>query len=300
MKGILTFIFFCTVLSGWALPYYPGQAVLHLVTPSVATDTPDIPDTVIVTDTPSQRHQVRPVVPPAGGKHRPKPSDSLLRMKDSASTSRETPKAVYLESSIPPGEAYDTVLSIPFSLKTACQNRRNELAWDLGALDSLKKPRRLYLHYRPFVLRDSSWAADSLRSLDSSVVREKQHLWVVSGGVYVLSYFDKKNKVLYRSDELEVPLCAAYAIPEVFNLNNTPVLKPEEVNNIEKVDLTIFSSNGEEVFSTADPQISWDGRNKNSGLKCEPGNYFYNCDVWEKKGSRVVKRNITGVIELVY
>ena len=261
-------------------------------------DTPEFPDTVVVTDTPKQKNRVIPALPPHGTKVNPRTGDSTRNIKDSADSTFEAAPKIYTESAIPPRDAFDTVLIIPFNIKTSCYELRNELTWDMEAIDSnLKQPSKLFLHYRPFV-KDSSAMVDSLRTIDSNTVHSKGVLWVVSGGTYTLSYFDKKQRILFKSEELEVSGCAAYEIPEVFDVGESDLLKPTQLINVEKVDMSIFSSSGEEVFTTTDPGINWDGRNKNTGLKCDPGNYFFNCDIYEKKGNRIVKKNITGVIEL--
>src|SRR5690606_38513480 len=95
-------------------------------------------------------------------------------------------------------------------------------------------------------------------------------------------------------------LCARYQLPDRFVYGSVKLFTPTYNQNIEKVEMVIFNSLGEEVFFTTNPEIRWDARNANTGNQCAPGSYFYNCEVYERTSQGVIKRNMTGIIELVY
>jgi gliding motility-associated-like protein len=44
--------------------------------------------------------------------------------------------------------------------------------------------------------------------------------------------------------------------------------------------MKIFDRWGKEVYVTSDPEINWDGRDKNTHLPCSDGVYYYVCEVY--------------------
>jgi gliding motility-associated-like protein len=68
---------------------------------------------------------------------------------------------------------------------------------------------------------------------------------------------------------------------------------------VEKIDLQIFNRWGVVVFKTTDPDINWDGKDKNSKRDCADGVYYYVCDVFEKRLSGLQKRTLSGTIQIL-
>jgi hypothetical protein len=46
--------------------------------------------------------------------------------------------------------------------------------------------------------------------------------------------------------------------------------------------MTILDRWGKVVYTTNDPNINWDGRDKNTHQRCSDGVYYYICEVYEK------------------
>ncbi len=83
--------------------------------------------------------------------------------------------------------------------------------------------------------------------------------------------------------------CPVYALPNVFSPNGdsfNDLLIPMDGQssnpkaNVDRIDLAIFNRWGKVMFTTTDPAIKWDGKNKNNNQDCEEGVYYYVCDVF--------------------
>lgn len=105
--------------------------------------------------------------------------------------------------------------------------------------------------------------------------------------------------------------CPRYRLPNVFtpngdNINDFFVPFPG-YTSVERVEMQIFNRWGIMVFETVDPEIRWDGRDKNSNSLCPEGVYFYRCNVYEIVGSpespeetTIERRLITNAVHLLY
>lgn len=87
--------------------------------------------------------------------------------------------------------------------------------------------------------------------------------------------------------------CPFYCLPNVFTPNGdgrNDLFVPMDCNGggainpystIDHVNMTIFNRWGKVMFTTNDPMIKWDGRNRNNNQICSDGVYFYVCEVYE-------------------
>jgi hypothetical protein len=53
------------------------------------------------------------------------------------------------------------------------------------------------------------------------------------------------------------------------------------------------------MFETTDPDVKWDGKNKDSKMKCPDGTYFYLCTVNEIRVQGITPRVLKGFIQLI-
>ncbi len=68
---------------------------------------------------------------------------------------------------------------------------------------------------------------------------------------------------------------------------------------VESIELKITNRWGEIVFETTDPFIYWDGKDKDSGVLCADGVYFYSIVVNEIKLEGLVPRAFQGNIQII-
>jgi gliding motility-associated-like protein len=94
--------------------------------------------------------------------------------------------------------------------------------------------------------------------------------------------------------------CPKYELPNTFSPNADGIndlFHPYPFAFIASVDIHIFNRWGTELFSTNDPEINWNGTDKN-GLKMTDGVYFYAGEVVEIRLDGNVSRQIKGTIQL--
>ena len=63
--------------------------------------------------------------------------------------------------------------------------------------------------------------------------------------------------------------------------------------------MKIFNRWGRIMFETNDPNINWDGKNKNNNSDCAAGVYFFVCDVYEIRLTGFTKRTLTGSVTIL-
>jgi len=95
--------------------------------------------------------------------------------------------------------------------------------------------------------------------------------------------------------------CPTYELPNVFTPNgdnNNDFFIPFPYRQVESIDLKIYDRWGVLVFETTDPDIMWDGRDRNSGKLCTDGVYYYTCRVNEIRLQGIVPRQLKGFVHL--
>ena len=101
---------------------------------------------------------------------------------------------------------------------------------------------------------------------------------------------------------VDIDSCSLYVLPNVFTPNgdgSNDNFIPFPYHFVDKINLKIFNRWGKIVFTTENPDINWDGKDKNNGMKCSDGVYFYICDVYEIRLTGIIKRTIHGYIHLL-
>jgi gliding motility-associated-like protein len=118
--------------------------------------------------------------------------------------------------------------------------------------------------------------------------------------VYGIAAVDSFNNV---SDIAEVIIdsCIMYDLPNVFSPGGDGINDTYIAWNmggfIQQVNMNIFNRYGQVVFSTTDPDINWDGYNKNGQL-VTTGVYYYICELYEPRLTGTVQRNLKGFIHV--
>lgn len=198
-----------------------------------------------------------------------------------------------------------------------CQNSQDELVqsqlnnainWDINLGDDCSKDiDKFYVYYSP--TRSGTY------TILDSIARNRpfEYLHKPSAQSLVGCYYLKARDVVDRT--LPVPsggnlsaasdtLCAEncpryYDLPNTFTPNGdgkndlfTP-FKHRTIWFIDRIELKIFNRWGQQVFSTTDPMINWDGKHETTGEKLPDGNYQYVLEIYELQSKGVVKREKT-------
>lgn len=103
------------------------------------------------------------------------------------------------------------------------------------------------------------------------------------------------------SVEFCIDNCPIYELPNVFtpdgdNINDLFI--PFPYRYVESIDIKIYDRWGLLMFETTDPDIRWDGTNKDTKQKCTAGVYYYTCTVNEIRVYGIQQRVLTGFVHL--
>ncbi|MDQ3048921.1 MAG: gliding motility-associated C-terminal domain-containing protein [Bacteroidota bacterium] len=97
--------------------------------------------------------------------------------------------------------------------------------------------------------------------------------------------------------------CPEYELPNVFTPNgdnNNEFFTPlPGYRYVKDVDIKIYDRWGLLMFETSDPNVMWDGTNKDSGMMCSNGTYFYVCIVNEIRLQGIIPRTLKGFVQLI-
>jgi gliding motility-associated-like protein len=130
---------------------------------------------------------------------------------------------------------------------------------------------------------------------------------VTIAGCYYLVFTDSAGNQSEPSNQVCVDACPAYELPNIFTPDDDgindiyhPILP---YRDIREIDMIIWNRWGDEVFSTKDPDINWNGRRNNDGEILPDGVYYYRCLVDEftsrDQGNEITKpRVLTGFIHI--
>jgi len=100
---------------------------------------------------------------------------------------------------------------------------------------------------------------------------------------------------------IDIDSCSLYELPNVFTPDGdsyNDFFTPFPYKFVEKINLQVFNRWGKLVFTTEDPNINWNGKNKYTSMDCSEGVYFFICDVYEIRLAGLKKRTINGFVHL--
>lgn len=120
-------------------------------------------------------------------------------------------------------------------------------------------------------------------------------------GCYAVTSLDELGNESGFSNFICVDNCPFYSLPNAFTPNgdgNNDEFIPFPYRFIDRIDIQVFNRWGQLVFSTNDPDINWDGRDK-QGNNLADGVYHYVCLVYEQGLVSVQPTVLKGYIELI-
>lgn len=152
-------------------------------------------------------------------------------------------------------------------------------------------------HYNIYFGSDSA----SMVKITSTLTRDDttyNHVLAESlAGCYAITAVDRVGNESRYSNVFCIDNCPYYVLPNAFTPNGdnaNETFKPfKPYRFVPKIEMKIFNRWGEEVFSTEDPEINWDGKDK-SGKEVSEGVYVYAGFYYEQHQWGLVKKPLSG------
>ena len=96
--------------------------------------------------------------------------------------------------------------------------------------------------------------------------------------------------------------CPEYSLPNVFTPNGdgrNDFFIPFPYRSVESVEFTVFNRWGTVVYENTDPDLGWDGLNKDTGEMVSASVYFYTCKVYTIRLGGIKPLNLAGNITVI-
>lgn len=206
-------------------------------------------------------------------------------------------------SQIACGQPHDYTAPCPpklFALAGNCDDFTNRLAWKTPAYICSDDVIQYNIYHSTHDKGIFNLVSSTFNRNDTTYFKDS--LFKSIAGCYYVTALDSNLNESSPSDTLCVDNCPYYELPNVFtpnddNLNDffTPLPRWKF---IESIDIKIYNRWGNLIFETKDPNIKWNGKNKDSGADCPDGVYYYICTVNEIRLKGTVSKSLNGFVHL--
>jgi len=187
--------------------------------------------------------------------------------------------------------------------KADCDRFTNKLEWSFESLDCSFDVVKYHILFQelgkgPFVLVDSVEGSNALNNFDD----QRSVLVNNLAGCYKIIAIDSFYNKSDSSNGVCVDNCPIYIIPNIITPNGddfNDILVPlKNYRFIESVEITIFNRWGQEVHTSNEIAINWDGTDQRTGNPLSPGVYYYVCDVTYIRLKDNEKRTFSGTVTI--
>jgi gliding motility-associated-like protein len=209
-------------------------------------------------------------------------------------------------------QPYDLTPPCPpiLSIEDNCGEGINTLTWSnvFGCADDIQ----LYnVYYAPVQGQPLALIATVDTAEDTVYVYQDLEEPVSIAGCFAVTALDSLNLWpdgnFYRnesafSDTVCIDNCPVYFLPNVFSPNGddlNDLFIPFKYRYVESIDMKIYNRWGGLVFETQDPDVLWNGLNKDSGEICTDGVYYYVAKVNTIRLSGIVTEVFNGNVQLM-
>lgn len=155
-----------------------------------------------------------------------------------------------------------------------CQPFQNDLVWEFDSSECYEDISHYILYYKLYKDKDFDFLSQERKT---SFLHQSPPSYF---GCYAVSAVNSSGQESGLSSTVcaDNRPCFNYKLPNVFTPNNDGIndyFKALPNQYVENFRISIFSSWGLLVFTSTDPNFTWDGNSKMNGKSCPTGSYFY-------------------------
>ncbi len=145
---------------------------------------------------------------------------------------------------------------------------------------------------------------DSVTGINTkNYVDQRKILSYSLAGCYYVTAIDSYSNQSRPSNYVCVDNCPRYILPNVFTPNG------DEINDlfipfpgyqfIQGIDLKIYNRWGQQIFSSSNPAINWDGTDERTHQRLPDGVYYYSCIVKQIRFEGIIDVPLSGTVTIV-
>lgn len=186
------------------------------------------------------------------------------------------------------------------SLENDCETPLNTLTWTNPAISCGDTDTWYYNIWFTDSLGGTPQLIHTIVGADNTSLTHTDGLSVA--GCYTVTAVDSVGNESAPSNEVCGDNCPEYSLPNVFTPNSDRMndfFVPFPYRGVKEVRMQIFNRWGQLVFSTADPDIGWDGTLNNNGEPVPDGVYFYVCEVFYKRLEGTIPMVLKGNVHVL-
>ncbi len=182
---------------------------------------------------------------------------------------------------------------------TDCE--KNTFTWSLPNDSCFSDVKGYYIYF-------NSTGDGSFAKIDS-ILNNYQNTFVTSNfdylaGCFAVAAFDSTYNQSNLSNFVCIDLneCSPYTLPNIFTPNgdnSNDFFQPFPYDFVNRININIYNRWGVIVFTSENPDIMWDGKDKFSHRDCSEGVYYYICDVYEYRLGGLKLRSLKGSLTLL-
>ena len=188
------------------------------------------------------------------------------------------------------------------SINSNCDANFNSLGWtdpNTSCNDGTDDVVSYVIYYTPVEGQDMTL----LVAVPSSNILNYLHDSLQSiAGCYTIAAVDSFGNQSVFSNVVCADNCPTYELPNVFTPNGDGIndyFVPFPYKYVKDIDLVIYNRWGAIVFTSTDPDINWDGTDKDTKQKCSDGVYYYVCVVNEIRLKGIEPRTLKGFVQIL-
>jgi gliding motility-associated-like protein len=185
------------------------------------------------------------------------------------------------------------------NVKSECNLYRNVLSWNNPNNSCSDDVIGYNIYYSPTINGNMTLLSQKNSATDTFFIHTPTYSLA---GCYIVTAIDSFYNESSKTQKVCVDECTYYQLPNIFTPdanNQNDLFRPGPYMFVEKVDMKIYNRWGKLVFETNNPDILWDGKDKDTKKTVPAGVYYYICDVYERRLTGIEPRTITGFIHII-
>lgn len=178
---------------------------------------------------------------------------------------------------------------------------KNQFSWTLPFDSCITDIKGYYIYFN--ATGDGSFAKIDSILVNTQTTYETANFDYLAGCFAVAAFDSAYNQsVLSNFVCIDLNECSPYTLPNVFTPNgdnSNDFFQPFPYDFVQRINIIIFNRWGVPVFTSENPDIMWDGKDKFSHKDCSEGVYYYICDVYEYRLGGIKLRSLKGSLTLL-